>query len=487
MNVLLINPPALHTIPEFPDDRGKSYLETEDFGCFPPLGLLYVLAYAEKHAPGHCFSFIDCIAEHISYESLETRIKEIKPDLVGITSFTIALIDVCKTAEIVRTVSPQTHICMGGHHPIAFPLEAAQLNQFDSVIVGEGEVPFAQLIHALSTHKPVEPIVGLYTAQSIQVWRDTSSGDKRFLPSVVVPPSYVDDLDTLPFPARSYIKHINYQSIVGVSNKLATIITSRGCPYQCTFCDVPYKRYRSRSIAGVLDEVEACLALGYKEFHFYDDLFNITPEKVIEFCDGIKQRGLQFPWNFRGRINTATFESLKMAKETGCRLISFGVETGTDEGLKTLRKGITLSRIKEVFRWCRQLHIKTLADFMIGLPDETSIKDVENNFDFLISLNPDYAQIAIMCIYPNTVIHQQAVEKGLIDPDKWINFARHPYPAFTIDHWEEHLKTGQLVEMQKKGYKKYYLRPGYILQSILNTGSIYEFAAKVKGLIKLVM
>jgi radical SAM superfamily enzyme YgiQ (UPF0313 family) len=293
------------------------------------------------------------------------------------------------------------------------------------------------------------------------------------------------DIDTLPAPNRSYIKHINYRSIVGKTGKLATIITSRGCPYKCTFCDVPYKVYRNRSVQSVLDEIDECLQMGYQEFHFYDDLFNITPEKVIELCKGVKQRGLKFTWDFRGRVNTITRESLEAAKEAGCRMISFGVETGSDEGLKALEKGITVKRIKEVFQWCRQLRIKTIADFMIGLPSERTREDVLKNIDFLVELNPDYAQVAVLCLYPHTELYRQAVEKGLIEDNKWEEFSLVPTTNFTIDHWEEFLSTGELVELQKKAYKKYYLRPAYLLKSIFSIESFYELTTKIRGLLKL--
>ena len=111
--------------------------------------------------------------------------------------------------------------------------------------------------------------------------------DKRFLQKVRVPPAYVDDIEKLPIPNRKYISHINYRSVIGVSNKLATMISSRGCPYKCTFCDIPIKSHRKRSPESVIDEMQVCLDMGYDEIHFYDDLFNITPQRLIDICDEI--------------------------------------------------------------------------------------------------------------------------------------------------------------------------------------------------------
>jgi radical SAM superfamily enzyme YgiQ (UPF0313 family) len=485
MKILILNPPSENTLPEFPDEHGESYIDTEDFGYFPPLGALYVLSYLEKYTTGHDLFFKDCVAERIKHKDLAEIINQIQPDVVGITSFTIALIDVCYAAKTIREIVPRAHICLGGHHPIAFPYQAAKLPEFDSIVVGEGEKAFLELVTALEQNLDITKIRGVYTSDSIEKWLGSTFNDNIFLSSVMVPPAYIDDIDSLPIPNRAFIRHIDYKSIVGVTNKLATIITSRGCPYKCIFCDVPYKQYRKRSILKVVDEVAECLQMGYKEIHFYDDLFNITPERVIEFCDEIDKRGLKFPWDFRGRVNTVTKESLSRAKKAGCRLISFGVETGSDAGLTFLKKGITIRKIKEVFHWCRELQIKTIADFMIGLPFEKSREDVLKNIDFLIDLDPDYPQIAILCLYPNTNIFQQAIDKGLVNKSKWEEFSIEPSKDFKIDHWEEFLSTQELVHLQKEGYKRFYLRPSYVLRNILSTRTLYEFKSKAKGAFKL--
>lgn len=485
MKVLMLNPPCENTLREYNDEKGDSYLETEDFGTFPPLGALYVLSYLERQAPEHKLYFIDCVAEKIKQKDLGRYIQEIMPDIVGITSFTISLVDVCGAARTIRGIVPSAHICMGGHHPIAFPFQAAKLPEFDSVIVGEGEIAFYELVSALENRRDITNISGVYTSQSIDRYYGVSYADKRFLSNVMVPPAYINDINTLPVPNREFIKHIQYKSIVGVTDKLATVITSRGCPYQCTFCDVPYKRYRSRSISGVLDEVALCLKMGYQEIHFYDDLFNITPEKVIEFCDEIEKRKMKFSWDFRGRVNTVTRESLARAKQAGCRMISFGVETGTDSGLKYLKKNITIKKIEEVFLWCRELQIKTIADFMIGMPFEKSRQDVLNNLSFLNKIKPDYPQISILCLYPNTELYQQAIDRGLVDPGKWDKFAIKPSKDMQVDHWTEYLSVSELVELQKNGYKRFYFSISYIIRSILTIDSFYEFKAKVFGVFKL--
>lgn len=485
MRILIINPPDENTVQEYPDEKGAGFIEADDYGSFPPLGALYVLSYAEKRHPHHHYFFKDCVGEKISHKKLPDIILSIRPDVVGITSFTISLIDVVKAAETVRRVAPFAHICLGGHHPTAYPFEAASLKQFDSVVVGEGEYAFAELISRLEANRDFTDIQGVYTPKSIRQFAGSGFRDRRFLNHLSVKPGYVENVDDIPPPNRNYISHISYNSIVGLTGKLATMITSRGCPYKCTFCDVPYKQYRQRSHELVMDEIEECLALGYREFHFYDDLFNITAEKIIAFCDALESRSLNIVWDFRGRVNTVTFESLRRAKQAGLRMISFGVETGSDLGMKTLRKGTKVEQVERVFKWCRHLGIKTSANYMIGLPHEKSKQDVIDNINFLIRLDPDYAQINILNLYPHTQVFNEALNRGMIRPGKWEAFSLNPQPGFKVDHWTEFLSEQELVRLHRWAYRKFYLRLSYVLRSIYQTNSLHEFSSKVSGVRKL--
>jgi len=488
MKILLLNPPAEHVVPEYADreDRSRSgTLETEDFGLFPPLGLLYILAALKARTPEHEALFIDCPAEGVSHQNLAVRIAAMRPDVVGITSFTMAMYDVCLAARKIRELCPGVHLCLGGHHPIAFPFEAVQLPEFDSIIIGEGEESFPELVRAVAGGDDFTTIPGVYTAGSIRQYQGQLLSDSRFLTRMMPPPAYVADIDRLVPPDRAVIRHLNYRSIVGASDRLATMISSRGCPCSCTFCDVPYKQYRQRSVPAIADEIRSCLDIGYDEVHFYDDLFNITPERVIAFSDEVLRRGYRFTWDFRGRVNSVTRESLERAKAAGCRLISFGVETGSDEGLQQLRKNCTIAQVRQVFAWCRELEILTIADFMVGLPFERSEADIRRNVDFLLELDPDYAQFAILTLFPNTELFDEAVRRGMVSEDRWREFARAPQPGFYVDHWEEFLPMSRLLSLQKEAYRRFYLRPRYIWRSLVSTCSWPEFRSKLLGALKL--
>jgi radical SAM superfamily enzyme YgiQ (UPF0313 family) len=490
MRILLINPPNDNAVSEYAGSGEQSetvIVETEDFGQFPPLGLLYVLASLRKKLPDCELYFLDCVASRINHVDLAHKIAAIRPELVGITSFTLSLYDVCLAARTVRRIVPSAHICMGGHHPIAFPFEAAALPEFDSIIVGEGEEAFPALANALINSADYTCITGLFTRETITRCARTGKGDARLLSNLTVTPAYVDNLDLLPLPDRSFIRDTSYRSIVGASNRMTTMVSSRGCPYGCTYCDVPYKRYRQRSIISVADEIRDCLDMGYEEVHFFDDLFNIQPERVIGFCDEIMRRGYRIIWDFRGRVNTVNRESLVQAKRAGCRMISFGVETGSDEGLRQLKKNTTTAQVNQVFRWCRELGILTIADFMIGLPFERSEVDVRRNVDFLLKLDPDYAQFSVLSLFPHTEVFEEAAQLGLIDPVRWQSFSANPGPKFFVDHWHQYLDHDQLLRLQKESYRRFYLRPRYIWRSMIATCSWHEFTSKLRGAMKLLV
>lgn len=485
MNILLINPPADSTAKEFADEHGKSFIEIADFGAFPPLGLLYILGYLKKHLPNDNLFFIDCVAERINIKGLEKATEIIKPDVVGISSFTIGLFDSVRVARMIRTAFPNAHICLGGHHAMAFPREAANLDYFDSVVVGEGEVTFTKLIEQLKNNEPVEQVAGVLTGNSIGDIEPTWSREKNQFIKPKIDTGQVPDLEDLPFPDRDFIGDLHYRSIVGTSSKFTTMLTSRGCPFGCTFCDSPYKKYRERSLEGVMEEICDILSRGYKEIHFYDDLFNHRPEWIEKLSEDILRHGLKFHWSFRGRVAGISSKNMKLARRAGLHTVTFGVETGSDQGLKLLKKGITIGMIRSAFAACRAAGVRTIADFIIGFPFEKTVKDVSANLDFLYSLDPDYAQIGILALYPHTELFNDACQKGIIDPKRWENYLQNPYPDFKVDHWEEHLSLGELARLQRGAYRKFYLRPDYIFSSLLGLKSTYEFSSKIRGALKL--
>lgn len=469
MKVMLIMPPVENTVKFL---RGWQ-LSPSDYGTFPPLGLLYIATVLKHSLPETDIKIVDCPSEKVGYPGLEAIIRSFAPDVVGITAFTFCLVDILKTAKITKSINSNIHICLGGPHTANFPLQTMAYPGIDSIVLGEGEYVFLELIRNLMAGGTASGIPGLYSKNKPEIAQFNKS--------------FIEDLDKLPIFDIGFIKRGIYKSTVGKYENIITLLTSRGCPYQCTFCDTPLKKFRGRSIDSIMEEINLRLVQGFQEIFFYDDTFNITPERVITLSERILKNNIKFAWSFRGRINTCSYEMLEIAKRSGCQRIHFGIETGTDRGLQELKKGITVEQIKNVFIWCRRLRIKTIADFIIGLPFEKTKEDVLKNVTRLIGFSPDYAQFNVLQPVPGSEIYQTGVSQGIINPCAWEEFVRSPYEGFHPPLWEAYFNRDELTELFHLAYRKFYIRPSCIARNIFSLTTCAEFKRMVSGGLKILL
>jgi len=467
MKIALLLPPLENKVKYFTGWQ----LNVSDYGTFPPLGLLYIATVLKEQVKDVEVRIFDCPAQKIGYPELKTILENYAPDVVGMTVFTMCLVDVLKVACLAKSVNKNTHICVGGPHLFIYPRQTLEYPDVDSIIVGEGESAFVELIKQLKTRQTTSNIKGLYFKA------DRAKTD--------FPKAVIENLDELPYFDTDFINKSIYYSTVGRQRNVITLLTARGCPYQCTFCDVPYKYFRGRSIENILGEIKLRLKEGYKEIFFYDDTFNITPGRVIDLSKRIIEEGLKFEWSFRGRVNSVTFEMLEAARQAGCQRIHFGIETGTDEGLMQLKKGITVEQIKNAISWCRKLKVRTIGDFIIGLPFEKSKEDVLNNVDRLIGFFVDYAQFNFLQPIPGSEIYESGMKNGVIDPAKWEGFVRNPHPDFQPPLWTEYLKREDIANLLYLAYQRFYVRPAYILKEFFSLTSFHEFKRVLTGGVKI--
>lgn len=463
MRVILIMPPFQNTVKYL---HGWQ-LNTSDYGAFPPLGLLYIATVLKQQMPDIEVRIIDCPPEKISYSMLERIFKNFDPQVVGMTAFSVCLVDVLKVARVAKSINKNIHVCIGGPHNFIFPSETLGYSDVDSIVIGEGEYVFAELIRQLKKGKAIGGMDGLYVKSDLN--------RQNFKKTVI------ENINMLPFFDINFIQRRSYYSTVGRYRNIITLLSSRGCPYNCTFCDSPYKVFRGREIDNILEEVVLRLNQGFSEIFFYDDTFNITAQRVIDLSRKILDANIKFCWSFRGRVNTVTFQMLKIAKQAGCERIHFGIETGSDEGLQELKKGINTEQIKKALSWCRQLRIKTIGDFIIGLPFEKSREEVVKNIKRLIGLSPDYGQFNVLQPIPGSEIYSSGIERGVIDPSKWKDFVMSPRRDFQPPVWEEYLNKAELAELLYYAYRKFYIRPSYIVRNLVSIRTFSEFKRIFKG------
>ncbi len=450
MKVVLVQPPPRHI--------------AKDDIVVPPLGIAYIAAVLEKK--GHKVSIIDAFAEMMSMTAFEERIKALAPDVVGITGMTPVIDNAFRAAIAAKKHS--RHVIMGGPHVSVVKREIfSQCSDIDYAIQGEGEGSIVQLSDALESGKDISAVPGL-------IARDFENP----------PAGFADDLDSIPFPARHLLPNERYSYILS-EGKVTTMFTSRGCPYHCVFCDkaVFGSKWRARSAANVLDEIDFINKnFGISSIIFYDDLFTLKKERVIQICRGILEKGLRIEWKCEGRVNIADEETLKWMKKAGCSMIAYGVESGNQKGLDYLNKGTKVEQIRTAFKLTREAGIKPMAYFILGIPVET-YDDEMRTIKFAKEIRPVYAQFSILSPTPGTKLYDDAIRMGWYREVE----AQNPMdkdlkrPAIINENWDEE----KLNKILREAHRRFYLSLWYITERLREIRSIKELFSKARAGLKL--
>jgi radical SAM superfamily enzyme YgiQ (UPF0313 family) len=466
MRVLLINPPNYHAA------KSSSGWDVgiDNIGVYPPMGLLHMASYMRAHTDCEV-RILDAIVDKLSYEQIRDYAREFKPDLVGVTSFTLTFYDVMQTIKAVKKACPKTHICVGGPHTVFWSEEIASKPEVDSVLRGECDITFTKLARALDRGEDITKVGGIVVEKEGRIIKNDEVG-------------IVKNLDELPPPAFELVPYKKYYSLNSKEKSIAVIISSRGCPFRCSYCEVFNKIYRKRSVDNIMEEIKTYYGKGIREFLFFDDLFNITPQRVIEVSERIIEEGLKIRWTFRGRVDQVTEEMVAAAKKAGCTLISFGIEDYTDEGLRRINKNITTEQVLRAINIVKKHGIETSTNWIIGLPWHKSERDVMELLKFAKKVDSTYAEFTILVPCYGTQIYKEGVKKGVLKEGVWREYAKNPKPDFFIPLWEEHLNREKLSYLYHKCYLGYYYRPSYILRSLLKTKSPRELCRKALAALK---
>jgi radical SAM superfamily enzyme YgiQ (UPF0313 family) len=369
----------------------------------PPLGVSYVAAAFE--AAGADVRIFDYIVSQYTPDKLKKMPDKYKPDVVGATSVTL---NFKSAAEIVRTAkkhNPSMITMMGGPHVSFDAVNVLQsYPEIDMIVIGEGE----ETIKALMS-------INMDTGR----WKDVKGIAFRQDNEVIFtkPRELIADLDTLPLPARHLLPLSRYQAL----GFPVSVITSRGCPYPCIFCQgrrMVGKKVRHRSPALVVDEIESILSYGMTRINVADDLFTANKKNVKRVCEEIQRRGLKFSWSAFARVNTVDKETLEIMRDTGCDSVSFGIESGNQEMLDRIQKKITLDEARQAVKICKEVGILAHASFMVGLPGE-STQSLRDSQKFADSLDIPYGY-HFLAPFPGTTVREKIDEYDLeILTDDW--------------------------------------------------------------------
>ncbi len=468
MKVMLISLPKIKPLfTEIP------HIFEEEPRYYPPLDLMSIAAYLKKHSH-HEVEILDTQILRMGYNEIRQEIKVKSPDVVGMTTTTYTLPEAIEIAKIVKEINSSIHVILGGTHTYIFPNETIRFEAIDSLIVGEGEIAFTLLVNCLEQDRSkLSQIKGI-------IYKD--NGQKYDFPRIIQTPAQdvIFDLDSLPFPQREMIpyKKYLYQASSLNSNIFTTILSSRGCPYECSYCYRPpfSKNFRARSTANVINEIEECIQLGIREFIFVDDVFTLNRKRVFELCDEIIKRNLKIKWRIKARVNNIDYGLLLKLKEAGCSWIHYELGTGTQRMLDLLKKEFTIEQIQSAIKVTNDVRITSSVDIMFGFPEETK-EDILKTIKFVNKLNPDFAYFSLAIPHPGTEIYKIWLSNSGIKKDLWQEYAN-LNSEFKILDWYQN--PNELISLLNFAYKSFYFRLEFFLKQLLTVPSFGVFKNRIR-------
>lgn len=378
----------------------------------PPLSLGYIAAVLEE--AGHEVSIVDSPAYPYTVEEAGERIADKKPDAVGITATTHNRLSAIKLCHQVKKETKALIITGGPHFALTARDAIQNVSSIDIVVRGEGEFATKEILDVYSEGKDLKSVPGI-------VYRDKGGEIIE-----TVPRPFLTNLDTLPLAAWHLFNLKKYHATLEGEYKTPSIgvISSRGCPHQCTFCANRHFwqcTLRSRSPKNFVDELELLhKEYGYKGFDIWDDTLTISRKRVVEICEEITKRKLDIVWYARARVNTVDKDLLNLMRRSGCQVISYGVESGSESILRNIKKKITLVQVKEAIKVSAELGFNIKAFFMFSLPGENAqdIKATLRLIDELSTYGRKVRCIGVFTlIYPGTELEFLAKEQGTLPRD----------------------------------------------------------------------
>jgi anaerobic magnesium-protoporphyrin IX monomethyl ester cyclase len=476
MRVLVANPPwpgpgyGARSDVRWPHKRSDKYIEY-------PIYLSYTVAVVEQ--AGFEVSFIDAIMDELSIEEFARRVRDLNPRLALIETSTPSIEFDLETARAIKDLSPATFVALLGSHVTYFDREIVAENPaVDAVLRGEFEYTAADLARALDEAGASASASGPELSGVLGLTYRDADGDPRRTPDR---PLY-EPLDRMPFPARHIVKGDGYRAGIYSGGHPTAMVSSRGCPYRCTFClwpDTMYgHRFRARSAGNVVDEIEqAVRTYGHDEIYFDDDTFTIDRHRVMDITRLIQERGLhkQVEWIAQCRVDTVDREMLEAMKAANCGYILFGVESGSPQMLKKMRKGITVDKVRTAFDLTRQVGIKTQAFFLFGMPGETQ-GTIRETIEFAKTLNASSTQFAVAIPHPGTALYEECKTNGWLTSEVWADYTAES--SLIETPW---LTADEVEQARIRAYREYYYRPRFIFGEALKVRRMADVKRLARG------
>lgn len=438
-----------------------------------PIWLAYATGVLENE--GHKVRLVDAIANKWNIDDVKDDAKRFRPDLIVIDTNFSCLSNDINIANQLKETTGATSTMVGP--PVSQFAERILLEGVDIAARFEFDFTLRDVSDALDRGESLKDIKGLSYKESGSI---VHTGNRELIKS--------GELDRIPFVTRVYNDHLNIKDYF-LNHALyptVQIFTGRGCPNLCTFCSWPEtlmgRKYRIRSIENVVDEFEyVAEELSVKEIFIEDDAFTLNKNRIVKFCDELKRRKIDISWSCQSRA-ALDCDTMTAMSNSGCRLLDVGYESGSNEILKNIQKGITTEQLREFTHNAKKARLKILADFVVGFQGETN-STIEQTLKFIKEISPNILQVAVATPMPGTQFFEWCKDSGyLLEEDLTYSIDQNGFQKCIVSYpWLDNKEIEKNVD---KLLRTYYLSPSYILVAIKNISgknSIYELKVLLKS------
>ena len=407
---------------------------------WPPLGLLYIAANLKKHRNDD-IKVVDAFCLNLDGDQLVEIVAREAPDVFGMNCSTHTFLQAIETIRRISERLPETVILLGGFHATFAAEQILRGYPFiDYIIKGEAEEAMIDLMECIEAGKKPYQVAGI-----------SFLDEGRHVSNQI---AIIEDLDALPMPDRKMLSGVDYgytmQGIPLTFRKFTTISTSRGCPFNCSYCSCAafsLRKWRYRSAENVVDEMQILFEDGYKSVVLVDDNFTHNEERVNKICGLIKERGIKMQFYCEGRVNNALLAMLKTMKKAGFDVMYFGAESASETVLEFYNKKIRPAQIVSAVENAKEADMIVVTSFILGAPVETD-EEIRKTLEFITRIRPHAVEINILDYLVGTPLWQQMEAEGIIGPDEWKRNHR------VYEYFKEKDRA-KLEDMVQQGYDAY--------------------------------
>ncbi len=448
MKISLINPA--------PARFDKEKKETLFYASAPPLGLMYLATCLNN--TGHDVKILDQAAVNYTSNGVIKWLKNENPDVVGFSVLCAAFENAKYISKALKSRNPNLKIILGNYLPTFQATRILKKYKWIDICVrGEGEKTFITLINALEKDKPLEAIFGITFQQNGKIKENKNQ-------------KLLKNLDLLPFPDRKLVPD-NYKNRIGEINitkrKFTTMVSSRGCPYKCTFCACRAfhdATWRSRSVDNILAEICELAGQGFREILFVDDNFTLKKKRILELCNKIRKEKLDLVFICDGRVNNSSIEIFKTMKSSNFEVIMFGFESAVQRILNYYNKKITPQMTKTAVKNARKAGFDiVIGSFMIGGLNET-YTEAQQTLEFIYKLDIDFPHIIFTRALPGTQLFNDLVSKNIINEERYWEMG-----VDLIDLPAAKIKREVMYKIIKEKFHSTFFKPKYLFKAFIRT------------------